>query len=88
MNTELVHAKFNIAKDLGKKNVFIMDFVFGSPFIDSKGKRIGKAKTVHMSFKEGIPPKDFIFGLHALADHIEKTIIDSNDFKEKLKIVD
>lgn len=87
MNIELVHAKFSAGEDLEEKSVFMIDFVFGSPFVNSKGKNIGKAKTIHMSFKEGMPPEDFIFGLHALADHIKETIINSSDFKEELKIV-
>ena len=37
-----------------------------------------------------MPPEDFIIGLHALADHIQATIIDSKEFDEKpdLKVVD
>ena len=90
MAIELVHAKLNRGEDMAGDIAYMMDFVFGSPFVDDKGKHIGKAKTIHMGFKDGMPPEDFIIGLRALADHIEKTIVNSDDFKGKptLSVVD
>jgi len=90
MNIELVHAKLNRGVDMAGDTAYMIDFVFGSPFTNSEGKHIGKAKAIHMSFKEGMPPEDFVSGLLALADHIQKTIIGSGDFDEKpdLKVVE
>ena len=90
MSVELIHAKLNRGEDMADDIVYMMDFVFGSPFIDDKGKHIGKAKTIHMSFRNGMPPEDFVTGLRFLADHIEETIINTDDFKEKptLSVVD
>ena len=90
MSVELIHAKLNRGEDMAEDAVYMMDFVFGSPFTDSKGKHIGKAKTIHMSFRNGMPPEDFAEGLRALAEHIEATVINSDDFKEKpaLTVVD
>jgi len=83
MAVELIHAKLNRGNDMAGD-------AFGSPFTDAKGKHIGKAKTIHMGFKNGMPPEDFIIGLRALADHIQATVIDSKEFDEKpeLKVVD
>ncbi len=90
MSIELVHAKLNRGEDMAGDLTYMMDFTFGSPFTDVEGKHIGKAKTIHMGFKNGMPPEDFIIGLRALADHIEETIVNSKDFKEKpdLTVVD
>jgi len=90
MGIELVHAKLNRGQDMAGDDAYMMDFVFGTPFVDGEGKHIGKSKVIHMGFMNGMPPEDFILGLHALADHIQETIIDSDDFKKKpdLKVVD
>ena len=90
MDIELVHGKLNRGQDMAGDTAYMLDLTFGSPFIDDKGKHIGKAKTIHMGFKNGMPPEDFVIGLRALADHIEETIINSKDFEEKpvLKTVD
>lgn len=90
MGIELIHAKLNRGEDMAGDEKYMMDFVFGSPFTDSRGKHIGKAKTIHMGFQNGMPPEDFIIGLRALADHIDETMVKSDDFKEKpnLTVVD
>ena len=90
MSIELVHAKLNRGQDMAGDEAYMMDFTFGSPFTDANGKHMGTAKTIHMAFKNGMPPEDFILGLHALADHIQETIVNSTEFDEKpdLTVVD
>ena len=90
MAVELIHAKLNRGNDMAGDAAYMMDFIFGSPFTNAKGKHIGKAKTIHMGFKNGMPPEDFIIGLRNLADHIQATIIDTKEFDDKpdLKVVD
>jgi hypothetical protein len=69
---ELVHAKMARGSDMFENEVYQTTFVFGSPIKDVEGKSIGKAKPVHMTFMNGMPPEAFIIGLRALADHVEK----------------
>jgi len=90
MAIELIHAKLERGKDMAGDTAYIMDFIFGSQFTDSKGNNIGKTKTIHMAFKDGMPPEDFVSGLMALADHIQKTIVNSDEFEKnpELMLVD
>ena len=90
MSVELIHAKLNRGEDMAGDTKYMIDFIFGSPFTDSKGKHIGRARPVHIGFMNGMLPEDFIIGLRALADHIQEVIIDSKDFDEKpnLTVVD
>lgn len=83
MAVELIHAKLNRGEDMAGDTKYMMDFIFGSPFTNAEGKHIGKAKTIHMGFMNGMPPEDFILGLRALADHVQATIIDTKEFDEK-----
>lgn len=87
MDIELVHSKLSRGMDMAEDAVYMLDLTFGSPFVDNEGKHIGKAKTVHMSYRNGMPPEDFALGLRALADHIENTVVNSDDFKDTPSLV-
>lgn len=84
---ELVHAKLERGLDMEQQVVYQMTWVFGSPFTDSKGKHIGGATPVHMSFMNGMPPEDFAEGLRQLADHIEENH-SSSTVEKKLRLVE
>lgn len=88
---ELVHAKMERGVQADKftgeeHEAYIVTFVFGSPFTDSKGKHIGGAKPVNMAFMNGMPPEDFATGLRALADHVDNEF--SSEVSRNLRLVD
>ena len=80
---ELVHAKMERGQIDKEHAAYNVSLTFGMPFVDKNGNNIGKAKTVHMSFRDGMPPESFCQGIRALADHIEQQVTNSDDFKEK-----
>ena len=84
---ELVHAKMERGEGLHGDAAYQATFVFGSPFTDEKGNHIGKAKPIHMSFLNGMPPEAFVVGLRALADHVEEEFKEA-DNKPNLTVVE